>query len=72
MTIMSFGSNGWYNARPDFATRPYRADAPLYTGSRAARFEYSTADTFVLVDMARAGDAQAQVELRARDKAARA
>jgi len=72
MTIMSFGSNGWYNARPDFASRPYRADAPLYAAPRAGRFEYGTADTFALVDMARGGDAQAQVELRARDKAARA
>ena len=73
MTVMQFDSRlGWYNPRPDIASRQFRCDAPLRSATyRPATPDPKTApieirDFFVLLDQARAGDAAAREELRVR------
>lgn len=74
MTVMQFDSHrGWYNPRPDYATRPYRADAPLRatvyarTQEAPSRLPIEQECAFRLIDRARRGDAAAEAELRARN-----
>jgi hypothetical protein len=72
MTIMQFDSHrGWYNPRPDFASRPYRADAPLRGrvtpyAPDPRRVPIEKRDFHVLLEQARAGDEAARAELRLR------
>lgn len=74
MTVMQFDPHrGWYNPRPDYASRPYRADAPL----RATIYARAPASPsplpieqecgFALIERARRGDSAAEAELRARN-----
>jgi hypothetical protein len=75
MTVMRFDSHrGWYNPRPDLASRPYRADAPFSGGYGSASYrapdprkvDIAKRDFNTLLDQARSGDLAAQAELRLR------
>lgn len=68
---MQFDSHrGWYNPVPDFASRPYRADAPIYDRPRYTgkpeTAPIETREYSVLLMQARSGDKAAEVELRFR------
>ncbi len=74
MTVMQFDPHrGWYNPRPDYASRPYRADAPLRVGGfglvphRAGPVPIEQECAFALIERARRGDTAAEAELRARN-----